>query len=149
MASAVIMAYVGFGGFVAVAWADFLEVEICLFETRSGTNFWRCCPRIGYYVGRGRYMALLIRVFFCIFVFGCFLYRHIDHQNALTKLQIEFPILSRESRRIDEDNISLLYQIQEFEGPQNLLRLASEPEYSRLRYPYFSEVVSLALGEDR
>ena len=88
-------------------------------------------------------MALLIRVFFCIFIFGFFLYRYIDHQNAHTLLSIEVPLIEKQLERLEEDNMALFYQIEQFESPQHLLEMARRPEYKHLRYPYNEEVFHL------
>ncbi len=85
-------------------------------------------------------MALLIRIFFCIFLFGFFLYLFIDHQNDLTQLRKELPLAERELQRVEEDNMALQYNIEQFESPQHLLELAQLPEFQHLHYPYADDV---------
>jgi cell division protein FtsB len=89
-------------------------------------------------------MTFLIRILFCIFVAGFFIYMHIDHQNRLTQQRMQIPLLKRELQRIEEDNTALRYQIEVFERPQNLLKLAKQPEYKHLHYPYVKDVIVLS-----
>lgn len=63
-------------------------------------------------------------------------------QNSITELRIKVPSLAKEVRRIEEDNTRLLYEIEAFESPENLLKLASMPEYSHLRHPISADVLT-------
>ncbi len=89
-------------------------------------------------------MALLTRIFFCIGVFGLFLYRYIDQQNSLTQVRMEIPVVEKELRRLSEENVALRYEIEKFESPQNLLRLSQKPEFSHLRHPTAGEIIIIS-----
>lgn len=88
-------------------------------------------------------MVSLIRIFLCIFVAGVLLYLYVDKQNALTELRLEIPDLLKELRIVQEENLRLEYEIDRFESPMHLMELARQPEYSRLKHPYLTDIVQL------
>ena len=92
-------------------------------------------------------MALLFRVFFCIFIFGLLLYFYIDEQNALTRLRIEIPVLEKEVRVLEEEIARLQFQVERFESPVHLLKLARQPEFGRFKHPYTKDILILPQGE--
>ena len=87
--------------------------------------------------------GLLFRLLICIFVLGGFLYTYIDKQNDLTELKMEIPELTKQLRRLEEENDQLGLEIERLENPSRLIGLLREKEYSHLRYPYVNEVVVL------
>lgn len=91
--------------------------------------------------------GLFARILVCISFFGWCLYSYIDMQNGITKLRIRIPELTKAVRRIQEENTRFLYEIEEFESPENLMRLATKSEYSFLKFPTSIEVLSLREGE--
>ena len=91
--------------------------------------------------------GLFLRVFVCIGFFGFCLYSYIDMQNEITMLRISIPKLSKEVRRIEEENTSLLFEIERFESPGNLMRLATTSEYSHMKFPFGPQVLTLKAAE--
>ncbi len=85
----------------------------------------------------------MIRIFLCIFVFGLCLYTYIDKQNKITKLRLEIPALTNQLQAIEQENMQLKFQIDQFESPTHLLELAKRPEYRHLKHPLQDEVISL------
>lgn len=83
------------------------------------------------------------KITICIFFLGFCLYSYLDLQNGITKLRIRIPHLASEVRRIEEENTHLLYEIEAFESPENLLKLAQKREFSHLRFPVNQDVVTL------
>jgi len=88
----------------------------------------------------------MIRVLMCIFAFGCLLYSTLDQQNELTKLSLRFPELMKEVKTIRAENMRLQYQIDQFESPAHLLQLASLPQFSHLKHPLVSDILTCAEG---
>jgi len=87
--------------------------------------------------------GFFIRILICIIFFGGCLYSYIDMQNAITDLRIQIPKLTKEVRRIEEENTRFLYEIEVFESPENLMRLAQSSAFSHLKYPTEQAVVTL------
>lgn len=87
--------------------------------------------------------GIFFRIFLCILFLGFCLYSYLDLQNGITQLRIQIPELMGELRRIEEENTHLHYEIERFESPENLMYLAKSKEYSHLRYPHCSEVISM------
>lgn len=86
---------------------------------------------------------IYIRVAFCIFIAGMTLYFYIDKQNELTELRLAIPVLAKEVKGINEENIRLRYEIDRFESPIHLIELLRKPEFSHLHYPYVKEILIL------
>lgn len=89
-------------------------------------------------------MSLLWRLFLCIVAASAGLYLYIDGQNDITHLRLTIPQLERELRHIREVNTRLEYEIDRFESPIHLMRLAREPAFRHLRHPYVDEVMVIA-----
>ncbi|NGX38927.1 MAG: hypothetical protein KR126chlam1_00243 [Chlamydiae bacterium] len=87
--------------------------------------------------------GLFIRIFLCIGFFGFCIYTYIDMQNEITELRIRIPQLTKEVRRIEEGNTRLLFEIEAFESPENLMRLAGLSEYAHLKFPTGPQVLTL------
>lgn len=87
------------------------------------------------------------RIFLCILCLGFCLYSYLDMQNEITELRIRIPSLMSEVRRIQEENTHYQYEIERFENPENLMRLASESTYSHLKYPISNDVLTLQQQE--
>lgn len=84
---------------------------------------------------------LLIRLFFCIFLFSLFLYLYLEKQNEITDLRLKIPRLQKDLEMILQENTHLQFEIDQFENPQNLLHLARKPEYSHLKYPLTKDII--------
>lgn len=88
--------------------------------------------------------GLLFRLFLCIVIVGFFLYLFIEKQNAITKLRLEIPQLAKEVRAIEQENIRLRFEIDQFENPLNLMEIARRPEYRHLKHPLLNEIESIS-----
>lgn len=86
---------------------------------------------------------MLIRILTCIFAFSIFLFLYLNAQVELTRLRLKVPQIAKEVKTIQEENTRLLYQIDQFESPENLLNLAKRPEFSHLKQPIQSEIIEI------
>lgn len=84
-----------------------------------------------------------LQIFICIAAAGITVLAYIERQNDLTGLRLAIPALAKEVKNIQEDNIRLSYEIERFESPEHLMKLAKKPEYSHMKYPYINEEVIL------
>ncbi len=84
-----------------------------------------------------------LRVLICIFAIGWTLYAYIDKQNELVELRLALPSLQKEVKGIQEENARLQFQIDRFENPIHLMELSRRPEFTHLKYPYTSSVITL------
>ena len=91
----------------------------------------------------GQKKGLVAQVSLCLVALGACLFSYLEKQNQLTELRIYVPTLVKEIRLIQEENVSLKYQIQEFESPEHLMQLASDASFSHLKYPFSKEVLVL------
>ncbi len=87
--------------------------------------------------------GFFVRSIICILFFGFCLYSYLDMQNEVTELRIRVPHLTREVRRIEEENTHLQFEIEAFESPENLMRIAQRSEFSHLRFPFSQDVLTL------
>lgn len=90
--------------------------------------------------------GFFIKSTICILFLGVCLYSYLDLQNGLTELRIRIPHLASEVRRVQEENTHLLFEIEAFESPENLLKLAKRPEFAHLRFPMSRDVLTLKQG---
>lgn len=82
----------------------------------------------------------------CISAFGLFLYAYIDKQNAVMQLRIKIPSLVKEIRAIEEENTKLQYEIDQFENPNHLMELARHNEFSHLKHPLITDILTVSEG---
>lgn len=87
--------------------------------------------------------GLFFRTILCIFIFGFCLYCYIDMQNEITQLRISLPKLASEVQRIEEENMRLAYEIEQFESPENLMKLSLNDEFAHLKHPMQKEIIAL------
>lgn len=90
---------------------------------------------------------LLVQVFLCILIAGFTVYAYIDKHNELTELRLAIPALAKEVKQIQEENIRLMYDINQFESPIHLMQLARKPEFGHLKYPYYENEIILLEGK--
>lgn len=90
-----------------------------------------------------RSFILLFGVLICVVVAGIALYKSIDQANQLTELRLAVPVLARELKEIQEDNVRLEFEIEKFSSPANLLILARKPEYGHLKYPVVTDILQV------
>ena len=87
--------------------------------------------------------GLVIRLFLCIFIFVFFLYLYVDGNNKTTALRLKIPTLKKELEAIKEKNTHLIYEIDKFENPHNLMELSRKPEFGHLKYPLVEDVITI------
>lgn len=87
---------------------------------------------------------ITLQVFLCILIAGFMLYFYIDKLNELTELRLAIPALAKEVKQIQEANIRLRYEIDQFESPIHLMELARKPEFSHLKYPHLDDEIILS-----
>lgn len=87
--------------------------------------------------------GILLRLSFCLGVFGLCLYSYLETQNQLTHLKIRLPDLEKEIKQVREETTRLSYEIDRFENPTHLIELAHHPEYSHLRHPLLKEILTV------
>lgn len=83
------------------------------------------------------------KLLICIACASFTLYAYIDKQNNMTELRLAIPALSKEVKAIHEQNTSLRYEVERFESPIHLMELKRKPEYSHLKFPYLSDVITI------
>ena len=91
-------------------------------------------------------MKMMCRLIICLAFAGFCLYSFIDNQNEVTELRIKLPKLAKEIKAIEEENGRLRYEIEQFENPQHLMKLATLPEYSHLKHPLVKEILTVKEG---
>lgn len=72
------------------------------------------------------------RLLFCIAACAFFLYRLVDDQNQITKVEMLLPRLISEVEEIREKNAQLKLRVEQMENPLALLQMAKKKEYSDL-----------------
>src|SRR3990167_5780577 len=90
--------------------------------------------------------TILTRMIICIGAFSIFMYSYIDCQNELTRMRLKIPQVAQEIRNLKEENTRLKYEIDLFESPHNLMRLASSSEYSHLKHSMRKEILTVSQG---
>lgn len=88
-------------------------------------------------------MRVLTHLLICILFTGGLLYKYIDHLNEVTELKLRIPALLKELKEINEKNLELQYEIEQFESPLHLMELARKPEFGYLKYPTVNEILFL------
>lgn len=84
---------------------------------------------------------------FCgIFVFGFALYTYVEQQNQVTALKLQLPKIAREIKALQEENTRLQFEIDTFENPDNLLKLAAKPQFAHLQHPLSTDVLMVKEG---
>jgi hypothetical protein len=92
---------------------------------------------------RSEPFLLFFKVALCIITAGGFLFIYIDKQNQMTGLRIAIPILSREVKELNEENIRLKYEIDQFESPIHLMEISRKPQFGHLKFPFLQDVIIL------
>lgn len=88
-------------------------------------------------------IAIFIRVLICIAITGIFLYAYITKQNTITQLRLQIPIAAKELDGVHQENTRLQFEIDQFESPEHLMELSSQPQFSYLKYPLLNEIITL------
>ena len=87
------------------------------------------------------------RLLVCILTAGITLFGYIEKQNELTELRLAIPVLTKAVKSMQEENIRLMYEIEQFESPIHLMELMKKPEFSHLKYPFLKDEIFLPVGE--
>ena len=90
-----------------------------------------------------RKKAFILQIFLCFIVLGISLIAYLEKQNDLTDLRLYVPRLVLEIKGIQEENAQLKYQIQQFESPDHLIKMAAAAEFSHLKHPLGKEILVL------
>lgn len=93
--------------------------------------------------------GVISRLFICVVVAGLMLFVYIDKQNGLTELRIAIPILAKQVKDLQQENIRLLYEIEHFESPAHLMELMRQPEFAHLKFSYVSDEVFLPRSAEK
>lgn len=93
-------------------------------------------------------MDFVVRLFCCIFILGISLFAYVSKHNVLTERRMRVPILAKELQAIEEENVRLSFAIEKFENPLHLMELARKPEFSHLKHPLVTEVVTVELPKE-
>ena len=89
-----------------------------------------------------RKKAFILQIL-CFVAVGISLIAYLEKQNDLTDLRLYVPRLVLEIKTIQEENAQLKYQIQEFESPDHLIKMAAAAEFSHLKHPLGKEILVL------
>jgi hypothetical protein len=87
--------------------------------------------------------SLFVRIVICLFTCGFAFYSYLDKQNDLTSLRIAIPTKMKSLKAIQEENMRLHYEIDQFENPGHLMQLARSGEFAHLKQPLATEVITL------
>lgn len=88
----------------------------------------------------------MIRGIVLVFLMGIALSCYVNKQNEEMRLKLAIPRIVQEIKGIKEKNTELRYQIEQFESPENLMELARREEFSHLKHPFFSDILTLREG---
>ena len=88
----------------------------------------------------------IVQAGFCFAVLSGCLLAYLEKQNELTELRLYVPKLTAEIHGIQEGNTQLLYQIQEFESPEQLIKMAASGSFPHLKHPLEKEVLVIQEG---
>jgi len=91
--------------------------------------------------------GFFIKCAICILFLGLCLYSYLDLQNELTELRIRIPQLASEVRKAEEENTHLIFEIEAFESPENLLKIAQLPQFAHMKFPIGNEVLTMQQGD--
>lgn len=86
-------------------------------------------------------MKDIFRFFIVLCSLSLFLFLYIREQNEILLLRRTIPVLEKQIREIEEDNLTLEYEIERNRSPENLLKLARNPTYGHLHFPEQNEVI--------
>lgn len=84
---------------------------------------------------------MLVKLTLCILCFASMAYSYLHDQNEATRLRMLIPQLERQLIAIQEENMRLQYEIEQFESPAHLILLAKECEYRHLCHPYCDDIL--------
>ncbi len=83
------------------------------------------------------------RILLCILFLAISLYAYIDRRNHVVALQMRIPEMTKIVKLLNEENTRLRFEVELFEGPAHLMKLASSSSFSHLKYPVGLDVVTV------
>lgn len=87
----------------------------------------------------------MIKLLLCLTCLGIALYCYIDSRNTLTAARMTVPTLTKKLRSIQDENTRLQFEIEKFENPLNLMELARKPQFSHLKQPLTTDIITVRL----
>lgn len=85
-------------------------------------------------------MNTLFRIFLCLGTLCLFAFLSIRKENEITAFRLQIPELTKEVKVLVEENTRLRFEKEQFESPENLLKIASTPAFSSLHFPIATNV---------
>jgi hypothetical protein len=82
----------------------------------------------------------LVKIFICFFALSFSFYSYLAQQNDVKRLRMMIPARSEQIRKLEEENMALSYQIEQFENPVHLMKLSKHPQFSHLKHPLIKDV---------
>jgi hypothetical protein len=86
---------------------------------------------------------MLIRLGFCVAVFGWGLFSYLDKQNELAQIKVQLPELEKRLGVIQEENRRMHCEIEGLENPSRLIELVHRPEFGYLKHPLIREILTV------
>ena len=86
-------------------------------------------------------VSLLFKISLCVFSLAMVVFNYLENQNESVKLKMRVPKLEKQLMAIEEENSRLRYEIEQFESPANLMRLAKQCEFSHLVHPVSDDIL--------
>jgi uncharacterized coiled-coil protein SlyX len=86
------------------------------------------------------------RFLFCVGVVTLFLFAYVEQHNRLTRLRIEVPLQEKKLKELQDENTRLQFEIEKFENPLNLMELAKKPQFSHLKHPYVTDIITVEIN---
>lgn len=90
---------------------------------------------------------MIVQILFCVLAAVGTIYAYIEKHNQLTELRLAIPAIVREVQKLQEENIRLQYEIEQFESPMHLMELARKPGFGHLKNPYLPEIIEIKAEE--
>ena len=90
--------------------------------------------------------GIIPKIFVCLSVFSLCLFSYLEKQNELTQLKLYAPKVVKEIKSLQEENARLQYEVEQFESPDNLIRLARDTRFSHLKHPLNRDVLMMQEG---
>lgn len=92
-------------------------------------------------------MLWLTKLGVCIVTVAVSVYIYMNEHNKVIEMQLAIPPLQKNLRLILAENDRLQFEIDRFESPSHLMKLAEKPEFRHLKFPYSSEVIVIPVSE--
>ena len=57
-------------------------------------------------------------------------------------------MLAKKAKSLREENLRLRFEIEKFENPINLMELSRKPQYSHLKHPYLTDIITIKVPKE-